>query len=95
MYGLALTVQAAFAGVPAFEVFVVVHPFGPVVVPAAAELKVSEGSANGMIRFEEELKLTVDPAQTAVGDAPTVTTGAATTTTDRLEVTEQPAVDRV
>ena len=45
--------------------------------------------------FEEEVRFTVAPAQTEVGEAPTVTTGAETTTTDTGEVTEQPAVFKV
>ena len=96
LYPLALTVHAALAGVPPAEVFVVVHPSGPVVAPTVAELKFSVNKIGGCeVMFEDEVRFTVAPAQTDDGEAPTVTTGAETTTTVTGAVTEQPGVVNV
>ena len=82
-------------GVPPREPFVVVQPFGPVVEPVAARLKFSEGRATGRIIFDEAFKSTVCPEQTEDLLDETETTGAGTTTTDTVEVTEQPPVVKV
>ena len=95
VYGLARTVQAAFAGVPPVELLVVVQPLGPVVAPVVAKLKFSDGRAIGITILDEDVKLMEDPAQTDVFEAEAVTTGAFTTTTETVAVTEHPPVAMV
>ena len=82
LYPSALTVQLALFG---FGFCAVVHPFGPVVAPTAADSNPSCNSMSGKSepRFELENRLNGSPAQ--IGFVPVlalaVTTGAGTTTT--------------